>query len=161
MRERAMPLIAIGLALAACVAACGERLSLGDAPLADRVVDASVGEPPDAGFLDADRDALLASDAVAPHVACEGKACGEACTICRPGDTACVESADPKTCDLLGGCLEGTVACGDGGWQPCIGKTCNDLCEPCDPQDPNCIVAGVVFVCSPVGKCVYLTASGC
>ncbi len=167
MRKRRVALVLplLALALALCGGACGERLSLGELPPAALGSDATADALGDAGsaFADADRDALLASDAMAPvtYVPCEGKSCGEGCSICPPGDTTCVESAEAKSCDLLGGCIEGSTSCGDGGWQPCVGKTCNDPCDPCDPQDPNCIVVGAVFVCSPVGKCAYLAVSGC
>ena len=160
-------------ALALCGGACGERLSLGELPGADGR-DAGADDSHDATadvvvedtssvFVDAGRDAQLASDAIIRQLSCEGKSCGEACSICPPGDTTCVESAEAKTCDLFGGCMldQAAASCGDGGWKPCVGKTCNDPCDPCDPQDPNCVVVGAVFVCSPVGNCAFLSVSGC
>ncbi len=42
---------------------------------------------------------------------CGGKACGEPCTVCRPGDPACTELAGPKWCDATGRCEPAQPEC--------------------------------------------------
>lgn len=42
---------------------------------------------------------------------CGGKACGDTCTVCRPGDPACTELAGPKYCDSDGRCEPAQPEC--------------------------------------------------
>jgi hypothetical protein len=42
---------------------------------------------------------------------CEGKACGESCSLCAPYDMMCVETDEVKTCDENGQCHGGFAAC--------------------------------------------------
>ena len=67
------------------------------------------------------------------HDPCAGKACGDACSLCAPGDTGCVEPASVKHCDPGGRCLEGSpaFACPH---PDCAGKACGDPCNPCGPD---------------------------
>lgn len=43
--------------------------------------------------------------------ACQGKSCGEACTICPPGATNCYETAVLKACNAKGRCSAGAPHC--------------------------------------------------
>ena len=43
---------------------------------------------------------------------CAGKTCGNACTVCPPNSTDCVETAVVKFCSLSGQCEAGTAQCG-------------------------------------------------
>ena len=90
---------------------------------------------------------------------CAGKSCGDACTICEPGDPACSETAEAKACDLSGSCLAGTPdctppascdpthvgSCGTGKACCAVGR-CGPLaidqgrCEDADPKTGGCIV---------------------
>ena len=42
---------------------------------------------------------------------CEGKACGSACTLCDPAQSECIETSEPKTCDLTGICRSAPAVC--------------------------------------------------
>jgi len=45
--------------------------------------------------------------------ACEGQTCGAPCTLCRPGDHGCVETAVMKGCSANGACVPKPVECLD------------------------------------------------
>ena len=52
-------------------------------------------------------------DPFADYAPCEGKACGEACTLCAPGDGDCVEpEAVLKYCNARGECRPEPAVCG-------------------------------------------------
>jgi len=42
---------------------------------------------------------------------CAGKACGDRCSVCPPGDTDCVETAVVKVCDAAGACRGSVPRC--------------------------------------------------
>ncbi|MEM9692953.1 MAG: hypothetical protein AAGA56_10435 [Myxococcota bacterium] len=42
---------------------------------------------------------------------CAGKKCGDACQVCPPDDSDCVETAVMKTCDADGACGATVPAC--------------------------------------------------
>ena len=46
-----------------------------------------------------------------PYAPCGGKACGDACSLCAPDDSNCVETADLKACDAAGQCRSGIPVC--------------------------------------------------
>jgi len=46
-----------------------------------------------------------------PYDPCEGKTCGSSCTLCRPGDGSCVETAVLKVCNKAGTCQSGAPGC--------------------------------------------------
>jgi hypothetical protein len=46
-----------------------------------------------------------------PWFPCMGKKCGDACTLCPPGDPMCMEAPMPKACDPSGTCQPGAVSC--------------------------------------------------
>jgi hypothetical protein len=46
-----------------------------------------------------------------PYAPCEGKSCGDACTLCAPENPNCVETADRKACDATGTCRSGIPVC--------------------------------------------------
>ena len=39
---------------------------------------------------------------------CAGKACGDACTLCAPGDPDCMETMEVKACNPEGRCVAQT-----------------------------------------------------
>lgn len=65
---------------------------------------------------------------------CAGKACGEPCTQCAPGDADCFETAVLKTCDANGACTPGQAQCGG---QCRIDSDCPamELCKLCPGGD--------------------------
>ena len=55
-----------------------------------------------------------AKDAGPAYEPCGGKLCGDPCTLCRPGDASCVETAVIKFCQPdLKTCRAGVPACGN------------------------------------------------
>ena len=68
---------------------------------------------------------------------CAGKQCGDACTLCEPGDPSCVEDAVLKRCDRTNACVATTPDC-----RPP---------PSCDPTDVNSCGAGKA--CCAVGRC--------
>jgi hypothetical protein len=68
---------------------------------------------------------------------CAGKGCGDACTLCEPGDPACTEPAGAKSCDRDGACEPTTPDC----TPP----------PSCDPEDVGSCGAGKA--CCAVGRC--------
>ncbi len=49
-----------------------------------------------------------------PYHPCFFKPCGAPCTLCRPGDPSCVETAVLKTCDAKARCVAAPVSCPPG-----------------------------------------------
>ena len=99
-----------------------------------------------------------ADDELSAVKACQGKSCGESCTLCPPGKKNCFETAVLKACNAQGKCGSSAPQCGgaiDAGpaYQPCGGKTCGDTCTLCAPGDPNCVETGVVKFCHSDGAC--------
>jgi hypothetical protein len=45
------------------------------------------------------------------YAPCAGKQCGEPCTMCPPGDAACVETGVLKQCTAEGACMPGGAQC--------------------------------------------------
>ena len=99
---------------------------------------------------------------------CEGKSCGQRCTVCPPWDTDCVETAVAKFCQPDGSCRPseptcevtactdtcpwaGDGECDDGGpgsdYSVCpYGTDCSD----CGPRPTDCRVTG----CGPGESCM-------
>ena len=72
---------------------------------------------------------------------CEGRACGEECTLCDPANPDCIETAVVKYCDMDGQCVPTVPDCEPldcEGPNP-AGCTNNDDCEPGEVcvQDPD------------------------
>ncbi len=55
--------------------------------------------------------------------ACQGKSCGESCTLCAPNDPDCAETAELKQCTATGECQSGEAQC-------CAGGTCEPIVNP-------------------------------
>src|SRR5262249_19045446 len=90
--------------------------------------------------------------------ACQGKTCGDACSLCPPGKKNCFETAVLKQCNAKGKCTANAAQCGgavDAGpaYQPCAGKTCGQSCSLCAPNDPNCAETAVLKFCHADGAC--------
>jgi hypothetical protein len=107
-----------------------------------------------------DDDLGQADDELSAVKACQGKSCGDACTLCPPGKKNCFETAVLKQCNAKGKCGTSAPQCGggaiDGGpapYQPCAGKTCGQSCTLCAPNDPTCVETGVVKFCHSDGSC--------
>lgn len=142
---------ALGLVLAACSGSLGN--------------DGSTGNSED--------------DLSAAKAACEGKSCGDACTICN-GKPGCVETAVLKQCNEHGRCSSKPAVCAldggpapdgggavdggpapdggalDGGpapYEPCAGKGCGMTCSLCAPWDADCVETAVLKFCHSDGKC--------
>jgi hypothetical protein len=90
--------------------------------------------------------------------ACAGKPCGDACTVCPPGATDCVETAVVKACDPQGRCVPDTGdLCGTIG--ACTDRSCGDPCvidPPCRAATPPCMVPLVEGRCDASGTCLAL-----
>jgi hypothetical protein len=85
---------------------------------------------------------------------CAGKACGDACTVCPPGDSSCAETAVVKACDPGGRCVPATPALCSAPPPPhpdCAGKACGEPCNPCGPDEvcPTLIESA----CDRFGQC--------
>ena len=97
-------------------------------------------------------------DAPVAYDPCEGKACGESCTLCPPSAPDCVETAVVKACDAAGRC----EAAGSGAScfampAPCAGRACGDECTlslPCRFSSPPCMVPDQLGHCDLSGACV-------
>jgi hypothetical protein len=81
--------------------------------------------------------ALVGSKLCGGYQPCAGKGCGDACTICEPGDPACSEPAGAKACDRSNACVAATPDC----TPP----------PSCDPSDLGSCGAGQA--CCAVGRC--------
>jgi len=90
------------------------------------------------------------------HDPCAGKACGDFCTLCPPGDPDCAETAIVKACDSAGRCTsEYPVACAPA--DACAGKACGDECTislPCHFENPPCLAPVDFGHCDIAGACV-------
>jgi hypothetical protein len=102
---------------------------------------------------------VVGSKACGGYQPCAGKACGDACTICEPGDKSCVETAVVKACDRSGACvatstpdctqpascdLASVNSCGTGQACCAVGRcgpvqTDQGMCEPADPMTGGCM----------------------
>ena len=86
---------------------------------------------------------------------CADKTCGAECTVCPPGDSDCVESAEIKYCQPDGSCSGGEPTCdgGSGEYDPCADKACGERCQVCAPGDSDCVESAVLKYCQPDGSC--------
>lgn len=81
--------------------------------------------------------------------ACQGKACGDPCTVC-PGNTSCSETAIAKACDAAGECLPvGSFECD----AACAGRKCGDACAIEPACYPLCMMPAVLGYCDQAGRC--------
>ncbi len=97
-----------------------------------------------------------AEDSDESYEPCGGKACGEQCTKCPPGDEDCVETDVVKYCQPDGSCAGGEPSCRDDGgddYEPCGDKTCGEQCTKCPPGDEDCVETQVVKYCQADGDC--------
>jgi hypothetical protein len=103
-------------------------------------------------------DLFAGSEACGLYQACEGKACGEDCEICGPGDPTCVQIDAIQTCDRSGTCVIGVAdcsppapctpsadTCGTGEACCAVGRcgpvgTGQNVCEPADPVTGGCMI---------------------
>jgi len=92
---------------------------------------------------------------------CEGKVCGDPCTVCDPNDDDCVEDAIYKACNSAGKCAPEIPKCEEPPYNPCAGKEACDPCSFCPPDDPDCVEDAALKVCDDSLKCVYLTPNIC
>ncbi len=88
-----------------------------------------------------------------PSWGCVGKACGDSCGYCPPGQdpaTCPVPTFAPTQCDGQLQCVTaGTFTCSP--QQACLGKTCGAACDTC----PACVGPGPVAEhCDASGACV-------
>src|SRR5688572_12171261 len=107
-----------------------------------------------------DDDLGQADDELSAIKACQGKSCGDSCTLCPPGKKNCFETAVLKVCNAQGKCGSSAAQCGGGAvdagpapYQPCAGKTCGASCSLCAPNDPNCVETAVLKFCHSDGTC--------
>jgi hypothetical protein len=56
-------------------------------------------------------EAPICGDASPPYDSCAGKVCGATCTLCRPGDLGCFETAVLKECSKAGACSATPASC--------------------------------------------------
>ncbi len=92
-----------------------------------------------------------------PYDPCSGKACGEACHLCAPGDPACAETQELKACTADGKCVSRGAGFTCPVPDPCAGKACGDACvisAPCRYSTPPCMVPDLLGRCDPGGRCV-------
>jgi len=86
-----------------------------------------------------------------PSWGCIGKACGDSCGYCPPGQdpaTCPVPTFAPTACDVKLQCVtEGTFTCPP---DPCAGLKCGDGCDPCGGLCMN----PVPYYCDGSGACV-------
>ena len=88
--------------------ACGERCSTCTGTICPAVV-----ETCDAiGRCGLEVPVCAGVDAGPAYQPCSAKLCGDPCTLCRPGDATCVETAVPKFCQPdLRTCRDGVPPC--------------------------------------------------
>jgi len=151
----------------ALLTACGARVTLGDLPADHATEDSSAPTLPGDGTqreASTPADGTAAIDAgPAPYASCAGKACGDSCTLCAPGDPNCFETAVIKQCDVSGTCGASAPACDiDAGtpYDPCAGKVCGSSCTICRPGDVGCFETAVIKQCSLTGQCTPSPAAG-
>jgi hypothetical protein len=92
---------------------------------------------------------------------CDGKKCGDACTIdptCRAATPPCMMPSLAGFCDAEGQCTTTPPACAP--YDPCAGKKCGDTCDACAPGQP-CPMTAVVTACDRTGACVPQTSGMC
>ncbi len=127
-------------------------------------------QPPPAPTSTAPPPPVATTDAATPPATgynpCAGKACGDACTICAPGDANCVETAVVKQCSAAGTCDATPAQCPaatDAGstFNDCANKKCGDRCNLCAPFDRKCIESPLVKLCQPDGTCKEATTVQC
>lgn len=157
-----------GRAAAACEnKTCGERCRLcppGDINCFETAVVKTCNAD---GRCSAGAPVCEAADAGPAWTPCGGKACGDSCKICPPGDPDCFETAVVKMCQADGACAPSLPVCTppatDGGsaWTPCGGKACGERCKICPPGDPNCFESMEIKVCNAGGACVSSGTSTC
>jgi hypothetical protein len=95
---------------------------------------------------------------------CAEKGCGEACHVCPPGDTGCVETAELKACDPWGQCVSLTTPFQCPMPDPCAGLTCGDECLislPCHFAVPPCEAPQRLGHCDTAGQCVEGDPGAC
>ncbi|HEX9048935.1 MAG TPA: hypothetical protein VF841_00210 [Anaeromyxobacter sp.] len=96
-----------------------------------------------------------------PYDPCAGKACGDACKACPPGDASCFETAELKACDPFHRCVPQVDGLCAAAQQACAGKACGAQCAidpPCRSATPPCMMPSLVGYCDPGGACVAGTA---
>lgn len=81
---------------------------------------------------------------------CAGKACGDECSNCAPGEPC---RTVLEFCDADGVC-GGDAACDGGEYDPCEGKSCGEACSLCDPADRSCVETTDLKACDAGGRCV-------
>jgi hypothetical protein len=89
--------------------------------------------------------------------ACEGKKCGDECTIdppCRSASPPCMMPTVLGYCDAYGQCTTALPSCTP--YEPCAGKKCGEICDACAPGQP-CPMTAVVTACDRAGACVPRT----
>lgn len=93
----------------------------------------------------------------APSWGCEGKACGDSCGYCPPGEDPAncpVPTFAPTACDAALRCVTlGTFTC-PSGYDPCAGKATGACCTVCPPDASGCFETAVVKACDASGACV-------
>jgi hypothetical protein len=120
------------------------------------VVEGCTGSVP--GFCRGTFQPQVGSKLCGGYQPCAGKQCGDACTLCEPGDPSCSEDAVLKTCDRSNACVATTPDCTPppscnptnvescGAGQACcaVGRcgpieTGEGICEDADPVTGGCI----------------------
>jgi hypothetical protein len=92
-----------------------------------------------------------------PASPCEGKRCGEGCTIdppCRTATPPCLAPSLAGRCDAGGSCVAADPVCAAPAYDPCAGKACHAPCLPCAPGDGACLALACVTWCDGGGRCV-------
>lgn len=95
-----------------------------------------------------------------PYDPCAGKQCGDACTVCDPGDPNCVETAVLKTCGSDGTCDARDPACNALQWW----KTCGDpVCGSFNPPAGmrKCTTETEGTACTSSGDTCYIDGNTC
>lgn len=103
-------------------------------------------------------------DGASGYDPCGMKACGDACTLCAPGDAGCVEGAEQKVCDPRGQCVPATTSFTCEVADACAGKACGQSCVvalPCESQTPPCLAPVAAGTCDYGGNCVPGGAASC
>ena len=98
----------------------------------------------------------------AARSACLGKATGETCTLCAPGDATCVETMELKVCSAAGECGSSTTPTPPPppppAHAPCSGKQTGDACTVCAPGDATCVETMELKACNASGVCTSQTS---
>jgi hypothetical protein len=105
----------------------------------------------------------------ANYLPCDGKSCGEPCSLCPPGEADCREAVGSKACDPTGQCRMLPFACEPPSAAPaqdspeayvaCSGKRCGEPCSICPPGAPDCVETAEPKVCNQDGRCVPAPAT--